>query len=178
MALIIETGAGVPGADSYATVAQCEAYATAYYGASLTGSHQAKEAAMRRAAAHMNTLRWKGSKAHGRAQGLAWPRTGVVDCEGVEIGQGEIPVEVIQAQHEFARAEFLAPGVLSPQSNVLDALRNRAKVDVIIEVGYDTSRLLPTLENVQVTVTAAMRRIECYLVAGGKSLRMTDAVSV
>jgi hypothetical protein len=177
MALIIETGAGVPGADSYATVAQCEAYALAYYGASLAGSPHTKEAAMRRAAAHMNSLRWRGSKTNGRNQGLAWPRVGMVDCDGSEIGSAEIPPEVIAAQHEFARAEFIAPGVLSPQSSLLDTIRNRAKVDVI-EVGYDTSRVLPTVDNLQVIVTAAMRRIECYLVAGGKSVRMTDAVAV
>jgi hypothetical protein len=177
MALIIETGAGVPGADSYATVAQCEAYALAHYGSSLAGSTANKEAAMRRATAYMDGLKWRGKRTTGRVQGMAWPRVGMVDCDGNEIGANEIPVEVIAAQHEFARAEFIAPGVLSPQGSVLDAIRNRAKVDVI-EVGFDTSRILPTVENLQVIVTAGMRKIDCFLINGGRSVRMTDARAV
>jgi hypothetical protein len=177
MALIIETGEGIPNADSYATVAECEAYAVKYYGASLHGSPADKEAAMRRAVAHMDSLRWKGSKANGRNQSLAWPRSGVTDCEGISIASDVIPSEVIAAQHEFARAEFIAPGVLSPQGSVLDAIRNRAKVDVI-EVGFDTSRVLPDLENLQVVVTAGMRKVECFLINGGRKVRMTDAVAL
>jgi hypothetical protein len=177
MALIIETGAGIPDADSYSTVAQCEDYAVKYYGSSLHGSPADKEAAMRRAVAHMDSLRWKGSKANGRNQALAWPRSGVTDCEGISIDDDVIPPEVIAAQHEFARAEFQSPGILSPQSNLLDTLRNRAKVDVI-EVGYDTSKLRPELENIQVTVTAAMRKIECFLINGGRNVRMSAAVVV
>jgi hypothetical protein len=114
MALIIEDGTGVPNADSYVTVAECEAFAIAYYGASLAGSPQKKEAALRTAALFMNSLPWQGHRTFGRNQGLAWPRTGVVDGEGQEISETEIPEEIKNAQHIFARAEFISPGFLSP----------------------------------------------------------------
>lgn len=105
MALTIETGAGVAGADSYATKAQQDAWALAYHGEE-TG---ADEPAMRRAFAFMNTLQWVGERTNGRAQGGAWPRAGVDD-----IADDEIPAEVIFAQHAFARAEFQSPGILTP----------------------------------------------------------------
>jgi hypothetical protein len=44
MALIIENGTGVAGADSFVTVAECEAFALAYFGASLAGSPQTRKA--------------------------------------------------------------------------------------------------------------------------------------
>ena len=156
MALVIENGTGVDGADSYVTVAECEAYAIAYYGASLTGSPQSKEAALRRAYAYMMGLPWK------------------ITAEYPVFG-GTIPQAVKNAQHEFARAEFISVGVLSPSVTLRDTLVNREKVDSI-EVGYDTSRLPVGVDAAQPYVTAGMRWIAAYLVNGGKpGVRMTDA---
>ena len=162
MALVIETGAGIANADCYADVTACSAYAVAYYGASLAGSPADKEAAIRRAAAYMNGLAWKGTRTHGRAQGLAWPRSGVTDCEGLAIGSGEIPTDVINAQHELARAEFSAPGVLSPSMARSKATVVREKVDVL-EREYDTDNLTGSIDDARVIVTAAMDRLKCYL---------------
>jgi hypothetical protein len=174
MPLTIETGAGVPNADSYATALQYEEFATAYYG----DDTDASEAAMRRAWAYMNSLAWKGSKTYGRGQSSAVPRVGLVDCDGNAISDDEVPAEVVQAQLEFARAETLSPGVLSPQGSLRDSVVNMEKVDVI-QVGYDTSRLQPGIEAAQVIVEAGMRLISCYLVNGGRlGVRRTDAVVV
>lgn len=172
MALTIEDGTGVAGADSYASVADCSAYAVSYYGASLTGNTADKEAAIRRAFAYLNGLRWKGSRTNGRSQGGAWPRTDMIDCDGNAITSDEIPAEVIEAQHELARAEFQAPGVLSPQWSQRDALVTMEKADVV-QVQYDTSRLRPGDDGVAIRVEAAMRRIECFLINGGKAVRQT-----
>ena len=175
MALVIENGTGVSGADSYVTVAECEAYAIAYYGHSLTGSPADKEAALRRAVKYMDSLKWKGAKTFGRGQSLTWPRKDVTDCEGIAIADNEIPPEVIAAQHEFARAEFQSPGILSPQSSLRDSVVNMEKIDVI-QVGYDTSRITPSIDASQTIVSVAMRRIACFLVNGGRvGVRMTDA---
>lgn len=94
MALIIEDGTGVTGADSFVTVAECEAFATAYYGNSLTGSPTDKEAALRRAFVFMSGLRWLPD---------TWVTFG-----------GTIPQAIKNGQHVFARAEFQSSGVLSP----------------------------------------------------------------
>jgi len=158
MTLTIENGTGVTGADSYVTVAECEAYAVAYYGASLDGSPVSKEAALRRAYAYMMALPWK--------------------ADTYPLFDGAIPSAVKNAQHEFARAEFISIGVLSPSVTLRDTVVNREKVDAI-EVGYDTSRLSASVDAAMPYVTAAMRWIAPYLINGGKpGRRMTDAVTV
>ena len=175
MALVIETGTGNVDADSYVSRQAFLDYCIDLYG-QVVDDDASADTSLRRAASYMDSLAWKGTKTNGRNQALAWPRSGVV-CDGETIPDDEIPREVKSAQFEFARAELAAPGVLSPQSNLLDAIRNRAKVDVI-EVGFDTSRVLPDLDNLQVVVTAGMRKVECFLVNGGRKARMTDAVAL
>ena len=175
MSLEIETGTGNANADSYVSRQEFLDYCLAQY-AQVVEDEALTDTSLRRAASYMDSLIWKGTKTNGRNQALAWPRSGVV-CDGNTIPEDEIPREVKAAQFEFARAELAAPGVLSPQGSVLDAIRNRARVDVI-EVGFDTSRVLPDLDNLQVVVTAGMRKVECFLVNGGRKVRMTDTVAI
>jgi hypothetical protein len=162
MALIVETGAGVANAECYADVTACAAYSTAFYGASLNGSTADKEAAIRRATAYLNGLAWKGTRTLGRAQSLAWPRSGVTDCESLSIGANEIPTDLINAQHELARAEFLTPGALTPSLSKATATVSSEKVDVI-QITYDTDNLTGSIEDARIIVTAAMDKIKCYL---------------
>ena len=151
MALIVENGTNVANADCYADVAACSAWAVAYYGSSLNGNNADKEAAIRRAVAYLDSLPWKGARTYGRAQPLAWPRTGIT-----EIGANEIPREVIFAQHVLARAEFQSPGVLTPSASRLGV--KREKVDVL-EVEYDTSTATGSIEDARTIVTMAMDRL-------------------
>jgi hypothetical protein len=176
MALIIEDGTGVAGADAYSDVAACSAYATAYYGAALTGSPTDKEAAIRRATAYLNGLAWKGNRTLGRAQSLAWPRTGVTDCEGLSIGSNEIPADLIAAQHELARAEFQSAGVLTPSLSKSTATVASEKVDVI-QITYDTDNLTGSIDDARVIVTAAMDKLKCYLTSPVGAVRIV-AVTV
>jgi hypothetical protein len=176
MALVIENGTGLANAEAYSSVADCSAWAVAYYGHALNGNTADKEAAIRRAVAYMDGLRWKGTRTRGRAQALAWPRSGVTDCEGSTIAASSIPAEVIFAQHVLARAEFQSPGVLSP-SVTLGAVVRREKVDVI-EAEYDTSRLQGTADEMRPLITMAMDRLRCLLAVAPGGLRVPDAVVV
>ena len=176
MALIVENGTGVAGADAYSDVAACSAYASAYYGSALNGSPADKEAAIRRATAYLNGLAWKGTRTHGRAQSLAWPRTGVTDCEGLAIGDHEIPADLIKAQHEFARAEFQSAGVLTPSLSKATATVASEKVDVI-QITYDTDNLTGSIDDARVIVTAAMDKLKCYLTSAAGAYRIV-AVTV
>ena len=63
-------------------------------------------------------------------QGLAWPRSGVVDCNGDTIPDDEVPVEVQQATFLAALAEYALPGVLTPTVTPGKQVK-RVKVDVI-----------------------------------------------
>ena len=176
MALVIENGSGLANAEAYAGVADFSAWDVKYYGSALTGSDADKEAAIRRAVAYLDALKWKGTRATGRAQALAWPRSGVTDCEGLAIGANMIPPEVIFAQHVLARAEFQSPGVLSP-SVTLGAVVKREKVDVI-EAEYDTSRLQGTADELRPLVTMALDRIACLLSVKPGAPRQPWAVTV
>lgn len=176
MALTIENGTNVAGADAYASVADCSAWAVNFYGQALTGSPADKEAAIRRAVAYMNGLKWKGTRTFGRDQSLAWPRQDVTDCEGFSIASNAIPAEIIYAQHVLARVEFQSPGSLAPSVS-LGGVVKREKVDVI-EVEYDTSRMQGNVEELRQVVTMAMDKLSCFLSVQPGGRRVPDAVVV
>jgi hypothetical protein len=73
--LIIEDGAGVPDAESYASAAELVVYA-GKFGVTAPMEDAAQEALLRRAALVMQGMSWKGRKTSGD-QALAWPRRGV-----------------------------------------------------------------------------------------------------
>lgn len=176
MALVIENGTGVSGADSYGTRAGFITHVANYYGGTVA-DEDASDVPMRAAFSYLNGLLWKGTKTNGRSQVGAFPRTDLTDCEGLSVGTAEIPDELILAQYDLAWFEKVSPGSLSPSGSIRDALVNREKVDVI-EVGYDTSKITPGQDVTAVRVEAAMRRIACFLTNGGRQVRLTHAVAV
>lgn len=110
MALIVETGAIVTGANSYVTIAQADTYhALAGLRAWLEADDLQKEHALVQATKELEARFrgfWLGSKRNDSAtvayQKLAWPRTGVVDEDGIELDELLIPDVVKDAQCEIA----------------------------------------------------------------------------
>jgi len=168
MALLIEDGTGVVGADAYADVDDCIAWAVKYFGSSLTGSTASKEAAIRRAVFFLDNLKWEGQATYQRdRQSLAWPRASVYDREGYAIPVDEIPREIIFAQHVFARAEHQEPGVLSPQVD-------RSNQKILSQVGsiaWDVKGV-GGVDAARPVVTMALDGIRQFLVGGGSSVLM------
>lgn len=122
MALIVEDGTVVAGAESYVTVAEADAYHTAR-GNAAWDDVEDKEAALRRATDYMVRMyrqRWKGIRKN-IAQTLDWPREMVYTEPFMRGGVGEypylvsniiVPAEVKTACIEFAlraAAAALAP---------------------------------------------------------------------
>ena len=106
MPLTIETGAGVIGADSFATVAEFEQFGQDYFGHVAGGSVAHKEGALRRSFAYMHSLNWRDD--------VSFPTFG-----------GTIPAAIKQAQSAFAQVELatvgaLQPNVVSGQQKVLN----------------------------------------------------------
>ena len=107
MALTVETGGGVTGADSYVAVADVLTFATDY-GVDPTGfkalSTAAKEGATRMAAVVLDS-RWRrfypGLK-RTKTQGLMWPRIEAYDVEGWSIPYNEVPAEIQRGQSYLA----------------------------------------------------------------------------
>ena len=114
MALVIENGTGVAGADSYASIEYLDAYHAA------RGNTQwedflvdEKEAAARRAMMYIETFRFKGQRVL-VSQACAFPRIGIVTQDGLEWPSDTIPSAVKQAQAEGALREIVSPGTLLP----------------------------------------------------------------
>lgn len=138
MALIVEDGSGLANAESYVSVSDAVAYASAR-GLTFTASPAAPaEAALRRATEWLDGTyrnRFPGYRTNGRAQALEWPRTGACDREGNEIASDEIPVEIIHATIEAAVRELASAGSLSPDI-VPGKVKKRVRVEGAVEVEY------------------------------------------
>ncbi|MGX5220235.1 DnaT-like ssDNA-binding protein [Pseudomonas segetis] len=112
MALVIEDGSIVPGADSYSTVAELDAYAT-NYGVTIPDDDAAKESVLRRAYLEMNAMPWKGEPVSMDQTG-AWPRYDV--CRGRFIlPSNSIPPSVKQGQMALA-AEIHGDDLVDPDT--------------------------------------------------------------
>lgn len=114
MTVIVEDGSNIAGAEAWADLAALDVWILSHQGAASDEEDPVREAAIRRAAAYLNTLPWKGTRTSGRSQTMSWPRTGASDIEGLSIASSEIPSELVQAQHSLSWAELSSPGVLSP----------------------------------------------------------------
>lgn len=137
MALTVTPGSS--SADSFVSVADCDAYCEAQGLSDWTGAADSpadvKESALRRATTFLsNAYAWKGARTNGRSQALAWPRTDVEDEEGETVDDDAIPVEIVQATCLIAAKEVATPGYMSPAVVQADRVK-RERVDKI-EVEY------------------------------------------
>jgi len=98
MALIVEDGAGLPNAESYVSVADCQAYATAH-GLQFAGEASALEAALRNATQYLDTAYTYRGQRQTDTQALEWPRT---------VADG-VPREVVNACCELAARALKGP---------------------------------------------------------------------
>ena len=92
-----------PGTDTYATLVEANAYASAlpFPGDWATATDPAKENALKTAAIWLDTLRFKGIRTT-YAQVMEWPRVGMFDRDGFVVSATAIPTLVKQAQSELA----------------------------------------------------------------------------
>ena len=97
MALVVETGAVVPGADSYVSLADARALA-AGYGLDLPADNTAAEAALRNGAVYVGLQEpFMCGRRVSASQALAYPRQGV-SLYGFALASDTIPPQVIHAQ--------------------------------------------------------------------------------
>ncbi|AGN30439.1 hypothetical protein SXAG_00158 [Synechococcus phage S-CBS4] len=131
MALVVEDGSGLSGANSYATAAQADTYASDRGLSAWTGDTATKEAALIRATDYLEaTYReaWLGYRAT-KTQALSWPRTNV-EVDLYPIPADEVPVAVRNATIEMA-IRALTEDLLADQTQRV----KREKVDVL-EIEY------------------------------------------
>ena len=139
MALIVEDGTVVTGANTYATAETVDAYCDARLLTMTVGDvegdavsdedPEAKDAAILRAMVYIESCNYKGVKTD-RDNPLKWPRDGVDDIDGFAVDSDEIPQEVINALSQAFYEEMTEPGSLQPSIG-RDDLVKKEKIDVI-----------------------------------------------
>lgn len=151
MALVVTPGAS--NADSYAALADADAYFTARGVAAWTGTDAAKENALRLGTAYLDNAyrdRWIGVRVN-QDQALAWPRCraepirtsvsitiALIDTDGFEIATDAIPVQVAHAAMEAA---LIAIGGTSleptlTRGNAIKSIGNRVEGAVGQDIVY------------------------------------------
>lgn len=130
MAFTVEDGTGIAGANSYATVADADAYFTERGVTAWTGTDDAKKVLLIRATDYIElrfAARFKGATEFPDApQGLSFPRTGITGYAGV-------PACLKKATFEYALRAIAGP--LAPdlpfEANGLQLTAKRTKVGPI-----------------------------------------------
>ena len=148
MALTIEDGTGVTGADSFASLVEFNATLLDYFNETSAEADAAKEGALRRSWLFMRSLSWDASDADS-----VYPTFG-----------GTIPADIKTAQGLFARAELAAPGALAP-SVVAGQQKILTRVG---ELGW-TPTGQTGVDAQRTTVTMAMDLLEDYLSGTGST---------
>lgn len=143
MALIVESGDGLPDAESYVSVSDAAIYAAAHGLPFLVGSPESDaEAALRRATTWLDAnyrQRFSGRRRNGRGQALEWPRVGASDAEDNEIADDEVPDEIVKACIEAAIRELATPGALSPDVTPNSVIAS-ASVSGAVSVTYASGK--------------------------------------
>lgn len=134
----------VPGTDTYATLAEADAYMSTRLGASAwdSASEADKLRALRGAFRRMERLPYEGTPAEA-AQTAKWPREGIRDQHGEELPTDEYPCFLIEAQTEEALY------LLQTQAQALgDSTREQLQAQGVtrikmgdVEEQYDLSRM-------------------------------------
>ena len=134
MALTVEDGTCIATANAFVARVDLIAFAADYYPTTTVVDDTTTDGAIMRASLWLSSYPdWDGTMACGRGlQGLAWPRSGAVDCNGDSVPDDEVPFEVKQATYLAALAEISTPGLLSPIITPGQQTK-RVKVDVIEE---------------------------------------------
>lgn len=129
MALLVENGSGVTGADSYISVADFETFC-ASIGVTLTGNNGTSEQVLTLAFMDMEQSSYKGVPVFNRERPL-WPRSGVYLTRDYLVPSDEIPKALKDLQCFWA---IEIDAGRDPRGYISRAIK-REKVDVI-EVEY------------------------------------------
>lgn len=135
MALIVEDGTGLVGAESYVSDTDASTYLTSIgnpgdpeWTAASVGE---REIALRQATQYLNSIRrdqWRGTRKT-KLQALAWPRAFAVDDDNFPIADDAVPLALERATAEAAWRFIKNSGVLIPDyAGTGDIKRRRSKV--------------------------------------------------
>ncbi len=118
MALIVEDGSIVAGANTYVTVSGADDYFDLYVDSRWTATAATdakKEAAIYKGMRYLEGLNWKGTTVSGmETQPLQWPRQDVKDRDDVAVSEDVVPDQVVWALCEAAVRSLHSDNQLQP----------------------------------------------------------------
>lgn len=160
MSLTVETGVGVQGADSYASVAAIATYwANRQHNALFADWDAAgtseREGAAREASGYIDATfatRFRGVR-RGYVQGLQWPRSGALDDAGYPLP--DLPPELVTATCELA-ARALS-GSLAADVKAGGGIIKRVKADTVEVEFADNGRTTKSYPAVEAMLTALLQ---------------------
>jgi len=142
MTLIIETGQGLPDAESYASAEDLTLYAVRF-GTVIPAGLPEQEALLRRAALAMDGMTWKGRKTSSE-QALSWPRREIY-LDGENKPHNYLPARIQYGQMALA-AEIHQDDVDPVELRKGAVVRERVEGAVDLEyavIPSTSNRLLP-----------------------------------
>lgn len=131
MALVIEDGSIVAGAESFATAAELVTYA-ANFGRTIPADAAAQETLLRRAALQMSAMSWKGGLVS-ELQALSWPRYDVYR-ENWLVPSDSIPAQIKAGQMALA-TEVYADDLDPPEQKTGTVTEERVEGAVDVKYG-------------------------------------------
>ena len=164
MAFVVETGAVVPSANSYVTVAFADSYFEVdreFFDVWDALDQDVKEARLRWATRILDQkVHWNGRKTN-EDSALRWPREGVKDRDAIVIEEDEMPLQLREVTCEMAKFIHTSNPTTSQGG---DALR-RIAVDVI-EIEYQEDTVQPEAPPI---LNQMLRGLGRYPSVGGHS---------
>lgn len=136
MALVIEDGTVVTGANSYIDIPEAKAFAAAR-GVDLGNDDVVTEQRLLIAMDYLESLNYKGVRTEPDEQLLSWPRTGVT-FDGRTFGDRVIPNQLKSAQAQLAIEQFNGVSIFasSSASNGAGELAVKKEVVDVIETEF------------------------------------------
>ena len=134
MALILEDGSGVTGANAYADRTFADAYFSDRGHAAWTGTDDEKDIALIKATDYIQQRfqgGWLGDKVN-HSYPLCWPRQNVDDGKGrLRFDYNEIPTELKKATAEYALRALTTELITDPTTNGLEVVEESKEVGPI-----------------------------------------------
>ena len=170
MALIVETGAIVAGANSYVSLTDCRAYAAAR-ALSLPVADDDLEALLVSAIDYLEGLRSRdqGAKVNPETQALQWPRIGIY-IDGVAFSETAIPKELKDAQSRLACEKFAGVDIMPTTTGAFVSEETVGP----LTTKYDASQGSGTQPNIS-SVDALLAPLFSPSTSGGLALRTVRA---
>ena len=149
MAIIVENGTIVSGANSYITVSGVDNYCSAMgYTDWSTATAGTKETALLKAMRYIDGLKWKGIK-YTQDQYTSWPRDEVYDIDDRLVAYNTIPIKVIESVCEACVLSLptsdynVEPNISKDDYKVSESVANVVSASYIIT--NDTIRTKSTI---------------------------------